>query len=225
MPEAEIRVVPLQIHDLRTDDVVAVELLSEVNGLGLDELGLMLCLQHGDREYLDLDLRCLTSSAEVARDQEGPCRLHVTICPRTLTAIPTQRILDQLAAAGGASRFCIEISERGLIGFPRDLLDAIKDLRAAGARLCLKDVGSGRGAMESVFLLRPDMVKLARDVVREVASNAGPVDEQLVRLVEGLLALDVDVTAVGVEDRKEIPALRRLGVGLGQGPLWNHQAG
>jgi EAL domain-containing protein (putative c-di-GMP-specific phosphodiesterase class I) len=170
-----------------------------------------------------LDLRALKATMESLRERSWPGWYHVNLFPSTLLNIPPDCIIPLLDRGGTRERVCVELSEQQFLGDPAYLRPMIRELRAAGYRVAIDDVGFGRSSVEALMLLEPDVVKVDRRCIRSVASDAGE-RRQLERLLAMLQAVDAIVIVEGVETAEELRILRDLGVLYGQGYLWGKPA-
>lgn len=92
----------------------------------------------------------------------------------------------------------------------------IEGLRARGIGIELDDFGSGRASMVSLLKLRPDCIKIDRQLIFPITKAAGQLD--LVRaIVEMAVATGIKVTAEGVESREHADLLAKLGCDTLQG--------
>ena len=167
-----------------------------------------------------LDLRALRTSLDRFRTHGWRGWYHVNLFPSTLLNTPPERIVPLLERSGTRSRICIELSEQQFLGDPAYLRPAIRELRAAGFRIGIDDVGFGRSSVEALMLLEPDVVKVDRRCIRSIGSQAGE-RRQLERLLAMLRAVDATVVVEGIETQEELEVLRDLGVLYGQGFLWD----
>jgi EAL domain-containing protein (putative c-di-GMP-specific phosphodiesterase class I) len=147
--------------------------------------------------------------------------LHVNLTP---TAIydPDTGLRTTWAAARRAGadlrRICFDVGETD--AFPDlELLRAIvARLRERGARVALDDVGGGIRSLDRLDALRPDLVKLDRELVAGIDSDAAR--RTLFAAVAGRAhELGVEVVAEGVETPAELQAVRELGADCAQGNL------
>lgn len=97
----------------------------------------------------------------------------------------------------------------------RRILDFYRD---AGFRIALDDVGAGYSSLNLIHLLRPDVLKLDMELVRDVDT-----DPYKGRIVANLLnvanSLDIEPLAEGVETAGELEWLRAHGAKYVQGYL------
>lgn len=94
-------------------------------------------------------------------------------------------------------------------------------LRQGGMRIAIEDGSSGRGLMESLLLLRPDVVKLSPEHLRGIddGNEASPSNEAIRRVVRFANHARAEVYAVGVENDTQRALLAELGVIKAQGKL------
>ena len=166
-----------------------------------------------------LDLRALRACVQSRRERGWPGWFHLNLFPSTLLNVPVERILQMLEPAGTKERLCVELSEQQFLGDPSCLRPMIRELRGAGYRVGIDDVGFGRSSVEALMLLEPDIVKVDRRCIKAVVTDAGE-RRQLDRLLAMLRAVEATVIVEGVESAEELRVLRDMGVEYGQGFLW-----
>jgi diguanylate cyclase (GGDEF)-like protein len=173
-----------------------------------------------ERNILTLvDLQCLRTCIEAARDLPEDTRCHVNLFPSTLLDTPEERLVELFPRAPGSPRYCVEVSEQQFIGDPACLRGPVGALKDAGIQVAIDDVGFGRSSLESLILLEPDLVKIDQKIVRGAARDPGK-ERSLQRLVDVVNAMKCEVVAEGIESRNDLELLRALGVPHGQGFLW-----
>lgn len=95
----------------------------------------------------------------------------------------------------------------------------IDRMREAGLGIQLDDFGSGRASIVALEQIAPDRLKIDRRLVGAVATS-----KRSARLVEAIVeigsALDIKVTAEGVEAACQVEPLKRLGCDRLQGFLF-----
>lgn len=116
------------------------------------------------------------------------------------------------------SRMVIEIGERDLFAHVDRLRPALEAIHSRGIQLAIDGFGSG---FSSLYLLRDlpvDMIKIDRSFIWQL--EASPRDREIVRAMIHLShSLNMRVTAVGVETRAQLDALREMGCDYAQGYL------
>jgi EAL domain-containing protein (putative c-di-GMP-specific phosphodiesterase class I) len=113
----------------------------------------------------------------------------------------------------------LELSELAPVrSYPklRAVLDEWRTQQASDVRFAIDDVGAGHANMRHIIELSPDVTKLDRSLVYDVAGNRA---KQAV--VRGLVGFCRDIgsalVAEGVEDERCAAALRSFGVEWAQG--------
>lgn len=207
------------IFDLRDDSPIGYEFLSRYShdGIELPENFFRLC---SERNILTLvDHACLRSAVQAAMDLPPYARFHLNIFPTTLLAVPVEHLLELFPRPMPAGTFCLEISEQQIIGDPSYLLPAVQALRAAGLLIAIDDVGFGSSCLESLVLLRPEIVKIDKRCVIGVDGDRERI-EHLRRYVGVARSLGCEIVAEGIETTAELEVVRSMGVEYGQGYFW-----
>jgi EAL domain-containing protein (putative c-di-GMP-specific phosphodiesterase class I) len=113
------------------------------------------------------------------------------------------------------------------MGTADEALDVLRALSAKGIRIAIDDFGTGYSNLAYLRHLPVHALKIAGSFVEGLrsADDADPVDRQIVGALVALAhALDLDVTAEGVETRAQAEALRVIGCDAGQGWLFARPA-
>ncbi len=118
--------------------------------------------------------------------------------------------------ARNAERIVFEITESSQIHDYRRMRNVISTLQGAGFRVAIDDLGAGYAGLNSVAMLRPDIVKLDMGLVRGIQR-----DTTAARLIRHILDFaageDILVVAEGVETADERRVVGDLGCPLLQG--------
>jgi hypothetical protein len=141
------------------------------------------------------------------------CFLSINVGPEALLSAPVADVFDD---AGDLRGVVVEITEQTAVDNYDDLCAAIAPVRAAGALLAVDDAGAGFASLKHITVLRPDFVKVDRDLIAGI-----DVDETKAAVVEALgmftSRLDSWLVAEGVETNAELDRILSLGVPLAQG--------
>jgi PAS domain S-box-containing protein len=162
---------------------------------------------------VELEKAAVTSAMAAAGGLPAGPWLSINISPAVLPQ------LKQLAALAGLTErpLVVEITERMAIedyGAARRLLRR----HLPHARIAVDDAGAGFASLRHIAELRPAIVKLDIELVRNV--HRDPAREALVAgMVHFAAASGCELIAEGIETEQERRALMRLGVTLGQGFL------
>lgn len=220
LERGSMRVLAQSVRDLTTGTVSGYEMLSR-GPKGPYESPIDLFRLAKERGATTrLDLRCFRACVEQSRSIDPGLRVNVNLMPSTLVDTPVVRLLELFAAAGGPRRFCIEISEQQFFGAPKYLYEAVRELKSHGVRIAIDDVGFGRSSLESLVLLEPDVIKIARECV-DSSDRFDSRRHELERLVRAAGALAPELVAEGIERPQERELCVELGIQFGQGYLWD----
>lgn len=98
------------------------------------------------------------------------------------------------------------------------VLDILRELKAAGVRLAIDDFGTGYSSLSRLHTLPVDRVKIDRSFVEMVASgNPSPLVAATISMAH---SLGLQTTAEGIEATDQLPMLRLYGCDDGQGYLF-----
>ncbi len=112
--------------------------------------------------------------------------------------------------------FVIEVTERVAVRDYKRVRLILDHLRTRGARIALDDVGSGYASLEAIAYLRPDFIKLDKNVIRGI--HADFVKQAIVRtLVDLAHSIHASIIAEGIEKPDELTWLRSVEIPYGQG--------
>jgi EAL domain-containing protein (putative c-di-GMP-specific phosphodiesterase class I) len=138
--------------------------------------------------------------------------LTVNVEPHLVVAPEVAEVLRGQSLA----RIVIELTEHTQAPDGRALERALARVREAGGLVAVDDAGTGYAGLQQLLTVRPDIVKVDRDLVTGL--DADPIRRSLVELLGDLTGrMDAWLLAEGVETTAELQALASLGVPLGQG--------
>jgi EAL domain-containing protein (putative c-di-GMP-specific phosphodiesterase class I) len=125
-------------------------------------------------------------------------------------------VAEVLTGTPDLSRVIIELTEHTQTRDRADANDVLDHVRAAGGMLAMDDAGTGYAGLSQLLELRPQIVKLDRDLITGIDTD--PVKAALVEVFGDLAGrMDAWILAEGIETTAELEVLIRLGVPLGQG--------
>lgn len=226
MLRTDPRSVGLEVLDLLADPAgIAVEhqpicSLSDGRVVGFEALARFPGREHrGVYEWFQLArdsgcgpaLEAAALRAAFAQDSRPPgTYLSLNASPSTLLSPEVQAVLDR-----DLRDVVIEVTEDARID--ADLLDAaVSPLRRRGARIAVDDTGAGYANLQQLVRLRPDIVKLDRELVASIDRH--PEKRALVEaLVSFCRRTGATLCAEGIERVEELVTLVDLGVDVGQG--------
>ena len=131
------------------------------------------------------------------------------------SAIASGGLRDAIADVD-ASRVVVEVTEHHSVSNYPELRRHLTGLRAMGARIAVDDAGAGYASFRHILNLRPDIIKLDRDLISGVGTDSArqALVGALIQFASGLGSV---VVAEGIETAEELASVVGLGVSLGQG--------
>jgi EAL domain-containing protein (putative c-di-GMP-specific phosphodiesterase class I) len=115
-----------------------------------------------------------------------------------------------------ASRIVLEVTERAPLLPEQEPRRQLAELRAAGFRIAVDDLGAGYSGLNSFVQLEPEFVKLDMALIRNVDENL--VKQRLVRSITSVCRdMGLQVVAEGIETAQERDMVIELGCDLLQG--------
>jgi diguanylate cyclase (GGDEF)-like protein len=142
----------------------------------------------------------------------------VNISPRTLHDASFTGLLNELLAETRvpASRLTLEITEGALMDDPERAIDVLWELRRAGVRLSVDDLGVGHSSLSYLKRLPVHEIKIDKSFVTRMVDDGD--DEAIVTAVIAMVhRLRMTVVAEGVEDERTLVRLAELGADIAQG--------
>jgi EAL domain-containing protein (putative c-di-GMP-specific phosphodiesterase class I) len=139
---------------------------------------------------------------------------HV-VHPRVVEDV--QRTLRQFGVDPG--RLIIEVTETSFVEDFQTAASVLAALRDQGVGICLDDFGTGYSSLGYLRQFGFDRLKIDRSFIQRIGDS--PADEAIVRSIVALAeALDLTLTAEGVETAGQRAVLQRLGCRDAQGFLF-----
>ncbi|CAG9195758.1 FOG: EAL domain [Paraburkholderia caribensis] len=115
-----------------------------------------------------------------------------------------------------AERIVIELTEQSAIPDVASFLPAIAMLRVAGAQFALDDYGTANASMNLWVRLQPDVVKIDRFFIHDIASD--PLKFEAVKAMQHFAAASgARLVAEGIENEADLIVVRDMGIACGQG--------
>jgi len=137
--------------------------------------------------------------------------LALNVSPSALSSAEVQAALP-----ADLHDIVIEITEHEFVPDDASLTASVADLRSRGAKIAIDDAGAGYAGLKQVMRVRPDIVKLDRDLTHEI--HADPARMALVEsFVRFARQVGATVCAEGIETLDDVAALANLDVEWGQG--------
>ena len=162
-------------------------------------------------------------AAEWRRDLGNLPPIAINVSPRQLSDpafLPF--VLDTLAAWGlSPANVTFDLTEQIELGTRDDALRPLREMRAAGLRVCIDDFGTEYSSQSYLQELPVDAIKIDRACMRDI-----DVDQRQRSIVRAMIRLahelDLEVVAEGVESRGQLETLWSLGCDQVQGHFFAH---
>lgn len=146
-------------------------------------------------------------------------KLFLNIHPRTLidpNFTPGETVRFMASCGLKPEDVVLEITERHSIRDFTLFHRTLEHYRNQGFKIAVDDVGTGYSGLWSIAELRPDYLKVDMSLVRGIDTN--PVKRSLLEtFVTFSENIGCRIIAEGIEQEKELEALMRMGVHMGQG--------
>jgi diguanylate cyclase (GGDEF)-like protein len=207
----------VRLHDLQPVGYEGLARFPYVEGLSHlpPDVTLAAAGEIGLREQLEV--ACWAAMAAAGAPPAGRL-LFVNISPDALGHPGLFELAEKLP-----SRLVIEITEQREVQDYAALREQLAPWVARGAAVAIDDAGAGYASLEHVVEMRPDFLKLTRNLIAEIDKDA---NRQA--LLRALAAFAREVGAVivaeGVERREELEILRDAEIGMAQGWLFGRPA-
>lgn len=161
-----------------------------------------------------LETAVIEAAVALVPQLPDPLNLSLNVSPTTALSAELKQVLSH----SPPHRLILEITERGRVASHEALRDALAPLRAAGVRIAVDDVGVGYSGLEQIIHLRPDIIKLDRQLIRGIDQD--PVRRAMAQAL-GVFAREVGcrLLAEGIETQGELATLRQMPISRGQGYL------
>ncbi|MHC6595091.1 sensor domain-containing phosphodiesterase [Arthrobacter sp. C152] len=164
----------------------------------------------------DLEVLALEAALSAAAYLPEDLYVALNLSPKTCLSDRASALLRNSSIP--PQRIVLELTEHHEVDDYGPLERALDPLRRAGMRIAIDDAGAGFASMRHIVELKPDSIKLDRQVITGINADAGlrALGAAMVRFAGDIGAL---LIAEGIETEAELDALRTLGMDAGQGYL------
>jgi EAL domain-containing protein (putative c-di-GMP-specific phosphodiesterase class I) len=201
------------IFDLSTGEPVGAEGLARWPSMGImPARAFQWATEQGRLGELDEACRNAVIDDAVTSGLVLRRHLFVNLEPSVIGPATVERLVRRVEDRAG---LVVEITERGLLRRPAELLRAVHQLRASGFGIALDDVGAVPDSLAFLPFIAPDVIKLDMSLVQE-RPNSGhaAIADGISSYVERNGAA---VIAEGIETGSHLRRALALGATLGQG--------
>lgn len=167
---------------------------------------------------LSLGALVLKKSCMAAASWPQPWTVAVNLSPAQFVSGALYCEVERALAESGLppERLELEITEGLLLDTSERTFEQLDRLRELGVRIALDDFGAGYSSLSYLWRLSLDKLKIDRAFIMEMGE-----DPRIAAIVSAVMtlgrALDLEVTAEGVETAEQFEQLRRLGCDTAQG--------
>lgn len=210
------------IVDLRSGEVMGHEVLTRpLPESGFQNAEQLFCAS----EHFRMNHEIESLSRRLAIEAAGSCPagslLFINSSPEVIASPQFATDLTRELRANGRLtpiRLVLEITERcrdrEFVSLPR----SVAALRELGFQVAIDDVGAGTSGLNRIMMLRPDWLKLDRELVEGIHEDK--IRQHMVRFLVSFARLSAfRVIGEGIETIEELDTLIDLGVTYGQGYL------
>lgn len=160
----------------------------------------------------ELELSAIGKALLPLRQFPDHAYMAVNLSAATILSEQFQQVFKLLPV----DRIVVEITEYASVSNYAAISQAIEPLRQRGLQLAVDDAGSGYAGLQHVVDLRPEIIKLDMNLIRNI--HRDPAREALVgALVAFARKTRSQIVAEGVEVAEELATLKKVGVELAQG--------
>ncbi|SES17248.1 diguanylate cyclase (GGDEF) domain-containing protein [Vreelandella subterranea] len=148
--------------------------------------------------------------------------VSINLTPRNLTnGSLVDALIESLRESGvPPEHFEVEITESGLMQEPESTIRGLNRLRDQGIAVSIDDFGTGYASFAYLRKLPVTGLKIDREFIRLLEDDA-KTRRLVLTMIEAGHALDLSVTAEGIETEEQAKLLTEFGCDLGQGFLWS----
>jgi diguanylate cyclase (GGDEF)-like protein/PAS domain S-box-containing protein len=168
----------------------------------------------------DWVLRSACTQGAAWRQASWDVGVSVNLSARQISASSFPGDVAAVLAETGleAGALTVEVNERILVEHAGEVVDRLAELRALGVRLAIDDFGTGYASLAYLRQLPADIIKIDPSFVDGLGR-----DDTLALLTRTVVQvgrdLGMQVVAEGIEQPRQLAALREMGCGYGQGFL------
>ncbi|TLM75404.1 EAL domain-containing protein [Pseudarthrobacter sp. NamB4] len=164
----------------------------------------------------NLEFSALGSAAAAAKHLPTNLFVSLNISPASCLDPRLPELFEHIELP--ISRVVLELTETVKDEEYAQFISAINPLRDKGLRIAVDDTHSGAGALSRMVHLRPDFLKVGRNIIGDV-DNDGIQRALAACLVDFAEQIGTTLVAEGIETVGELKVLTELGISAGQGYL------
>jgi len=187
-------------------------------GTSFERPNVLFAVAHENDMGVELEILCLETIFARLPEAVNCGRLFVNA---SSTLLRHAIFLDKrnLAAINrGHADVVVEISEKEMVGDYTSFAGILDRVRGSKLKIAIDDAGSGYSGLETILHLRPDYIKVADSLVRNL--EADPIKREIIASLASIgHRIGATLIAEGIEREEECRALVELDIPYGQGFL------
>jgi EAL domain-containing protein (putative c-di-GMP-specific phosphodiesterase class I) len=187
-------------------------------GSSLEPPTVLFAVAHENEMDVELETLCLETIFANLPRAVGDRRLFVNASAMLLRhpVFLDERNLAAINRSHGD--VVVEISEKEMVRDYESFQEVLALVRGARMKIAIDDAGSGYSGLESILHMKPDYIKVADTLVRNI--HADPIKREIIASLEAIgRRIGATLVAEGIEVEAERKTLVDLGVAFGQGYL------
>jgi EAL domain-containing protein (putative c-di-GMP-specific phosphodiesterase class I) len=192
-------------------------------GTPLEPPTVLFAVAHDNEMDVELETLCLETIFANLPRAVAECRLFVNASAMLLRhpVFLDERNLAAINRSHGD--VVVEISEKEMVRDYDSFQEVLELVRKANMKIAIDDAGSGYSGLEAILHLKPDYIKVADSLVRNI--HADPIKREIITSLDAIgKRSGATLVAEGIEVEPERKALVDLGIEFGQGYLLGRPA-
>jgi EAL domain-containing protein (putative c-di-GMP-specific phosphodiesterase class I) len=192
-------------------------------GSSLEPPTVLFAVAHENEMDVELETLCLETIFANLPRPVGERRLFVNASAMLLRhpVFLDERNLAAINRSHGD--VVVEISEKEMVRDYDAFQDVLASVRRASLKIAIDDAGSGYSGLESILHVKPDYIKVADTLVRNL--HVDPIKREIITSLAAIgRRIGATLVAEGIEVEPERRSLVELGVEYGQGYLLGRPA-
>ncbi len=212
------------IVDLRNGSVYAHEaLIRGVEDTPLFGADALFQAARAEGLLFEFELYCIGVALEGWGRLQEPGRLFVNISADALVDVVQRQGCTKLVHLVRSFRvlprmLVLELTEHERVNNMDQLIDVVREVRAAGLSLALDDFGDGRSSLRLWSQVKPELVKIDKYFTKDISQHADNL-QTLQALKQIATIFGTQLVAEGIETKDDLRVLRDLDLAYGQGYL------
>jgi EAL domain-containing protein (putative c-di-GMP-specific phosphodiesterase class I) len=207
------------VRHLPDGEILGYEaLIRGPEGSSLESPSVLFAVAHENEMSVELETLCLDTIFRSLPRSVNSGRLFVNASSRLLRHPIFLDDRNLKAINRSHTDVVVEISEKEMVGDYGTFAEIVRTIRGSKLKIAIDDAGSGYSGLETILNLRPDYIKVAESLVRNLETD--PIKREIIASLAAIGGrIGAIVIAEGVEREEELKALVDLGIPYGQGFL------